>query len=279
MTKISKLSIILVAIGLISCDTNKPVVNNSITRIITLSPHLAELVYSAGADDSLIGVVAFSDFPESVKSIEQVGDAFKLDYEKIITLNPTHILTWKNGTSNAIIDKLRSLNLNVIETEINTLSDIPKTIEQIAQLTRTESFAAKNIAHFNQTIATFKEQDYPLMSLFIEIYPQPLYTVSNEHWMSEAVSICGYNNLFNDLSQLSAPVTLEAVITRNPQAILNLSNQVDDQWQEWKTIEAVKNNHIISIHPDYFSRPSLRLIEGIKQLCNTREPNQETLTP
>jgi len=271
MSKISKLLIIIVSICLSACETNKPIVNTNTIRIITLSPHLAELVFSAGAGDNLIGVVAFSDFPEAVKSIEQVGDAFKLDYEKIITLNPSHILAWKNGTPIAIIDKLKTLNFNVIETEINTLSDIPKTIQQIAKLTQTESFAAKNIANFNQTIATFKDQNYSVKSLFIEIYPKPLYTVSNKHWMSEAVRICGYNNLFNDLSQLSAPVSLEAVITRNPQAILNLSGQEDDQWQEWKTIEAAKNNQIITIHPDYFSRPSLRLIEGIKQLCATRK--------
>jgi iron complex transport system substrate-binding protein len=272
MTKFSKFStILLTLVFLTSCDNNQNNLNNNRVRIITLSPHLAELVYSAGAEDHLIGVVAYSDFPESVKSIDQVGDAFKLDYEKIITLNPTHILSWKNGTPVSIIDKLTSLGLSIIETEINTLNDIPITIKQIAKLTNTETIAEKSIIDFQKTILRFKEKNYPLKSAFIETYHEPLYTVSKNHWMSEAASLCGYNNLFNDISQLSAPVSIEAVITRNPQAILNIAPQEDLQWLNWKDMEAVKNQQIITIHPDYFSRPSMRLLEGIKQLCANRD--------
>jgi iron complex transport system substrate-binding protein len=271
MTKNSKFLIILFTIiFFISCDTNKPNVNSNTPRIITLSPHLAELVYSAGAEKNLIGVVAYSDFPESVKSIEQVGDAFKLDYEKIITLNPTHILTWKNGTPVSIIDKLNSLGLNIVETEINTLEEIPVTIKQIAKLTNTEAFAEKSITDFNQSIYSLKDKNFSSKTVFIETYHEPLYTVSKDHWISEAASLCGYHNLFNDISQLSAPVSLEAVITRNPQAILTIAPQEDLQWQDWQELEAVKNQQIITIHPDYFSRPSLRLIEGVKQLCSSR---------
>lgn len=259
----------LYTVFLSGCNIESQPIPNSTNkvRLITLAPHLAELVYSAGAEDSLIGVVAYSDFPEIVKSIDLVGDAFKLDYEKIITLQPDYILTWKGGTPIAVIEKLKSLKLNVIETEITRLIDIPKTIEQIAELTQTRLQASKSISTFNQALNEIKQLPHQDKSVFIETYHSPLYTVSGEHWMSQAALLCGYNNIFNDLSSISAPVTLEAVITKNPQAILNIAPQKDKQWQSWKELEAVKTQQVITIHPDYFSRPSMRILEGIKQLC------------
>jgi iron complex transport system substrate-binding protein len=266
--------LMFLSINLISCDFEKPISNShSSIRLVTLSPHLAELVYSAGAIDYLTGVVSFSDFPNQIKSIEQIGDAFKIDYEKILILNPTHILTWKDGTPVSVINKLKALNFNIIETEINKLADIPKTIKMISEITNTQDYAEKNISLFNKTIKNLKQSKYTNNSLFIETYHQPIYTVSGNHWMSEAVEICGYENVFNDLSQLSAPVTLEAVITKNPQTILTIADQEDLQWLAWKKLDAVINKQIITIHPDYFSRPSMRLLNGITQLCSSNELN------
>jgi len=266
--------LMFLSINLISCDFEKPISNShSSIRLVTLSPHLAELVYSAGAIDYLTGVVSFSDFPNQIKSIEQIGDAFKIDYEKILILNPTHILTWKDGTPVSVINKLKALNFNIIETEINKLADIPKTIKIISEITNTQDYAEKNISLFNKTIKNLKQSKYTNNSLFIETYHQPIYTVSGNHWMSEAVEICGYENVFNDLSQLSAPVTLEAVITKNPQTILTIADKEDLQWLAWKKLDAVINKQIITIHPDYFSRPSMRLLNGITQLCSSNELN------
>ena len=267
-----QITLILILFFVTACDsidengatsTDSPKV-----RLITLSPHLAELVVSAGAIDSLVGVVSYSDFPEEIKSIKQVGDAFKLDYEAIIVLKPDYVLSWKGGTPPSVVRKLKSLNINVIETNMNQLSDIPLTIKQISDLTNTQTVAQPNITLFNQTLADLKQQTQKPQSLFIETFHQPLYTVSGEHWMSEAISICGYENIFSDLSQASATVNMEAVINKNPQAILNISKQEDPQWQKWESISAVKNNQVFTIDPDLFSRPSMRLLEGIKQLCS-----------
>jgi iron complex transport system substrate-binding protein len=241
--------------------------DKSSIRLVTLSPHLAELVASAGAIDNLVGVVAYSDFPKKIKSIQQVGDAFKVDYETILTLNPDYILSWKGGTPQTVTDKLKNLKLNVIETEINTLADIPKVINQIAQLTHTELLAKKNTGKFSTALNNFKAQNKSKKTIFIETYHQPLYTVSGKHWISEAISICGYHNIFDSLKQLSVPVTLESVISKNPQAILTIGQQSDPQWFEWKSLTAVKNKQIFTIHPDFLSRPTLRILIGIEKLC------------
>lgn len=255
--------------GLVSCDSEKNQTNNNDKiRIITLSPHLAELAYSAGAQDNLVGVSSYSDFPEQVKAIQKIGDAFKLDYEAIISLQPDYILTWKGGTPVAAVEKLKSLKLNIIETEINNLADIPSTIAQISELTNTQKLAKPQIDLFNEKLNKLKNTNRIDKTAFIQTFHQPLYTISGKHWMSQAIAICGYQNIFKDLPQLSAPVTLESVISKNPQTIINISKQKDLQWQKWQNLEAVKNQQIITLDPDLFSRPSMRLLDGIEGLCN-----------
>ena len=65
-----------------SCSETSDVIDaRSNVRMIALAPHLAELAESAGALDSLVGIVSYTQL-ESEKIIEGVGDAFKVDYEK-----------------------------------------------------------------------------------------------------------------------------------------------------------------------------------------------------
>ncbi|MBL4660569.1 MAG: ABC transporter substrate-binding protein [Alcanivoracaceae bacterium] len=264
------LCVIVLFLNLISCDSEKIATNlDNKIKIISLAPHLTDLTQSAGAINNLVGVVSYADSTTSeFDDIQIVGDAFKLDYESIIALKPDYILSWKGGTPIFVIEKLKSLNFNLIETEINTLADIPKTIAQIASLTNTHDDANKNIMLFNEKLTELKNQNHQRQSTFIETYNKPLYTVSAKHWMSEAASICGYENIFQNMSQLSATVTLEAVISKNPQSIINISPNTDEQWQQWQDLAAVKNKQIITISPDYFSRPSMQLLKGIAILCD-----------
>jgi len=268
-----------VLLFLFSCDTEQHIAENNSennVRIITLAPHLAELIYSAGAIDNLVGVTSYSDFPEQVNSIKKIGDAFKLDYEAIISLRPDYILSWKGGTPVAVVEKLQSFGMTVIDTEIATLADIVKVVTQIAELTHTQEIALKNTQQFTSNLQQLRNRHYHSDSLFIEINSKPLYTVSGKHWISEAVAVCNYKNIFTDLSQISAPISLESVISNNPQTILNISPNEDSQWQNWPKLEAVKNKQIITIHPDLFSRPSFRILIGISKLCEFKTSGTNT---
>ncbi|MFK8013118.1 MAG: helical backbone metal receptor [Marinicellaceae bacterium] len=255
-----------------SCDSNIHLEDNSSEskniKLITLAPHLAELVHSAGAINNLVGVVSYSDYPEQVKSIKIIGDAYKVDFESILALKPNYVLSWSGGTPSSTVKKLKSLNINVVDIVINNLSDIPKAIKAIAKLTGTSTFADKNISLFNTTIEELIPKKHTKQTAFIETFHQPLYTVSGKHWMSEAIEYCGYKNIFSGLKQKSATVSVEAVINKNPQIIINISKAKDQQWQKWTSLDAVKNNRILTIDPDYFSRPTMRILKGIEKLCS-----------
>ena len=84
-------------------------------RIVTLSPHLTELAFAAGAGSKLVGVVEFSNHPTEARSLPRVGDAFRLDLEALAAARPDLILGWPSGNPTAVLDRLRRLGYRVVE--------------------------------------------------------------------------------------------------------------------------------------------------------------------
>ena len=67
-------------------------------RIVSVAPNLTEMLFAAGAADQVVAVSAYSDYPEAAKGLPQIGDAFRLDYERIVALAPTVAVVWETGT-------------------------------------------------------------------------------------------------------------------------------------------------------------------------------------
>ena len=68
-------------------STSKPA-----RRIISLAPHLTEMLFSAGAGEYIVGTVSYSDYPNAAKSIKRIGSYNKFSLEEIITLKPDLIV-------------------------------------------------------------------------------------------------------------------------------------------------------------------------------------------
>ena len=52
-------------------------------RAVALAPHLAELVFAAGAGQRLVGVMRFSDLPPEAAALPVIGDAFAINLEAV----------------------------------------------------------------------------------------------------------------------------------------------------------------------------------------------------
>lgn len=244
----------------------EPSTKDQALKAITLAPHLAELVYSAGGANHLYGVSAYSNFPESVKEKPIIGDAFHLNLELIKQIDPDIIFYWKNSTPQQTIDQLNRMQYKLVGIEINELNDIPEAIKQIAQILETNFNT--HTALFDQKLKRLKSTTKRYKSTLIQISDQPIYTVNGKHWMSEAINVCGLENVYADLTRESAAVTLESVVLKSPEVIIRIS-ELDDsnQLNKWHSIPAITNNHIITLDADHFTRPTLRTLLAIESMC------------
>jgi len=273
----------LVAVLLLTaCGQEPPVpvaTGQPAQRIVALSPHLTELAFAAGAGPKLVGVVEFSDYPVVARALPRVGDAFRLDLEALAGLAPDLILGWPSGNTPAALDRLRRLGYRVIELEPRRLGDVGDQLEVIGRLAGTEAQASRAASHFRAGLAALQARyaDSRPGRVFYQIAPQPLLTVNREHFIGQAIELCGGENIYGDVPGLTPVVSAESVVVAAPEAIVAsdytrgpgspIEGSPLDRWRSWSQLPAVAQNRLYVIDPDLMSVPGPRLLRGITALC------------
>ena len=251
------------------------------TRIISLAPDISELVFAVGAGNRLVGAVEYSDYPEQAKRIERIGDANGFNLERIVALKPDLIIAWQSGNPRDAILKLEQLGFPVFQIEPRSVADIANAMRRLAVLTGMQSTAQPAIREFEHRYEQLKKQykSRRTVSVFYEIWNQPLMTVNGEHLISEVISMCGGNNVFANLNNLAPTVAIEPVLLANPEVIIagdNLRDQIKT-WNRWTDLAAVRYQNLFVANRDYINRHSPRIIEGIKQVCESLEQARQNI--
>ena len=253
-----------------------PVSTQRPERVISLAPHITELLFSAGAGNKVVGVVEYSNFPKAALDIDNVGRYNAINIEKIIQLKPDLIIAWKSANRPKDINKLTSLGLKVMFSDPNQLDDIPTEIRHFGRQLNTSKTANLVANQLEQQLKTLRQtyQSKPTISAFYQIWNAPIMTVNGKQFMSQALNLCGAQNSFANLPLLAAEINIESVIAKNPDVILlggekTMQQTWLDHWKKWRTVKAVNNQHIYMLNADTFQRPTQRFIEGIEQLCQT----------
>src|SRR5688572_23417129 len=104
------------------------------TRIVSLAPHLTELVYAASAGTSMVGAVEYSDYPAAARELPRVGGDSTVSLEAVLALKPDLIVAWPNPGSVRVINRLGELGLPVFRSEPRELEDIAITLERLGAL-------------------------------------------------------------------------------------------------------------------------------------------------
>ena len=255
-------------------------------RIVTLSPQLAELVYAAGAGSKLVGVVEFSDFPPAVAQLPRVGDAFRVDYEAVAALAPDLVLGWTSGNPPETIGRLRSLGYRVVTLEPERLDDVATHLEEIGALAGTAPAARDAADGFRarlQGLRAGADGARPLR-VFVQLSDQPLFTVTDRHFLGQGLALCGGRNVFGELPGLTAIVSLESVIDAAPEVIIASDMAATGgsplaSWRSWTDIPAVRDRHLYALDADLLSRPAVRILDGIEGLCSVLDDARTAPAP
>jgi iron complex transport system substrate-binding protein len=241
-------------------------------RIVSLAPHLAELVFAVGAGDLLVGVTAFTDYPDAAAALPLVGDAFSLDQEQLSVLKPDLLLAWKNGTAAHVIDELEKRGYRVELIETRGVADVAFALEQIGRLTGHEKEAAEAAAKFRHGMQelTGRYRDSEHISVFYQVSSRPLYTINGDHYVSELIEVCGGRNIFDDLSSLAPLVDVEAVLARDPEVMLASDDSQQDAfsvWQRWPELAANRYGNYFFLPANEIGRATPRLLHAGESLC------------
>lgn len=243
-------------------------------RVVNLSPDFSELLFDIGAGGTLVGTIEYSNYPEAAKQVPRIGDGFHVDVEKIVALKPDLVLVWQGGTPQALIEKLRSLKLPVLAIGTHDMTDIATNLETLGHATGHEADAGKAAADFRARLAALQSRYAHVapIRVFYEISAQPLYTVGGAQSISRLMALCGGQNIFADMNDLAPVVGLEAVLARDPQAIVTGDGEGDvgerfKLWQQWPKLSAVRYGNLYAMNDDTISRATPRTLDAGQQMC------------
>ena len=251
-------------------------------RVISLAPHVTELLYAAGGGAKLVGAVSYSDYPPEAKQLPRVGDNKALDLERIVALKPDLIVVWRHGNAQRQLDRLRELHVPLFFSEPHHLDDVAVSLTKLGQLLGTSSTADAAAAAYRQNMARLRTQfaSRPPVSVFYQVWDRPLMTLNGEHMISDVIALCGGRNVFAGLQPLVPTVSTEAVLAANPEAIVTAAPGATrpdttlpqlDTWRAWPGLTAVENNNLFAIDGDLINRPAPRIAQGARQLCEDLE--------
>ncbi|WP_372994881.1 cobalamin-binding protein [Marinobacter sp.] len=252
-------------------------------RVVSLSPGATELLFSAGAGDRVVAVSAWSDYPAEAAELPQVGDSNRLDLEAIVSLAPDLVVAWVDGNSRSQLERLSGLGIPVFWLAPRTFDDIAVAVSDLAFLTGSPELGAERAEVFRAEMATLNAQyaDARPVKVFYQIWDQPLMTVNRNELISKAITLCGGVNVFGDLPRLVPRISREAVLEANPEAIITAGSSDNRQWleawREFSGLAAVAADNLFLEPPDLLARPTLRMADGARHLCQTLEQARANL--
>lgn len=258
--------------------------NAPVKRVISLMPHATEMLFEVGAGKQVVGAVEYSDFPESAKKIPRVGGYSGLNIEVILTLKPDLIISWPGGNPSSDLNQVKKLGIPMYASDPKTFKDIADNLDDLGKLTG-HAIEGKAVADrlYNKAQALrLMYANNPKVRVFYQVWNKPLMTLNANSFISKSIELCGGQNVFADLLTVAAQISLESVIKANPDAIVTggHTKQREEwllQWQKVADLKAVKYGNVFQIPPDVLQRPTSRLYEGTRLLCQALDEARHNL--
>jgi len=247
-------------------------------RIVSLAPHITELLFDTGAGKQVVGVSSFSDYPEAARNIMRISGGSGLDIEAIVSLKPDLVIAWQSGNPKGQVARLQALGLTVYNSEPRQLEDVSVTLRNFGHLTGHVAEANQQATEYERRLAWLRKRysGQKMVGVFYQIWHQPIMTVNGKHLGNAVIELCGGRNIFSDLSMLAPQISVEAVLTANPEVIVGVSDGKSipdwlEQWRDWPTLAAVKNDHVYTLPRDQMARHTPRILDGAELLCQLLE--------
>jgi iron complex transport system substrate-binding protein len=262
------------AITVVDDVGNRVTLQKPAQRVISMSPHVTELLFAAGGGERIVGAINFSDYPEAAKQIPLVGDNSQVDIERVVALKPDLLVVWQSGNTARQLQQLSRLGIPVFYSEPRKLDQVADSLTRFGQLLGTEKTAQAAAADFRARIAKLAGQygQRPVVRVFYQIWDQPLYTLNGHHIVSDAIRLCGGENIFGKLKVVAPSVSMESVLQEDPEAIFGGDQHAPADaglniWKPYKSMLAVRRGNLFTLGGELLTRAGPRMADGAAGLC------------
>ncbi|WLI28887.1 cobalamin-binding protein [Pseudomonas rhodesiae] len=240
-------------------------------RVVSLAPSLSEIVMELGAADLLVGLLDGGERPAALAQVPSVGRYGQLDMERLLSLKPDLILLWPGSVGPAQRAQLQRLNIPVYVAEPHNLEQLTTQVQAIAERLGRVDAGRQLAERLRQRLAELRQRYRRAepFRVFYQVWNSPLYTVGGGQIISDALTVCGARNVFDDLKLPAPQVSIESVLQRNPELILVSDQAQMDAWKAWPTMA----DRVRQVPDKGLERPSGQMLEAVGRLCRVIAPD------
>ncbi len=257
---------------------NKVIISSEPQKIISLAPANTEIIFALKAEEKLIGVTTFCDYPEEAKKIEKIGDFATPNVEKIAALKPDLILA-AGGIQEGIVEKLKKLGTQVFVIDPKNFSQLFLDLEELGKILKVEKEAKTLIKKIqSQKKAVEKRtKSLPKVKVFFEIYSQPLMTAGSDTFIDEMINLAGGINVGALAGKGFPQFSEEQLVKEDPDVYIAVKMSMGNPAELTKrpgyaNLKAVKKGKVYVVDDNLVTRPGPRLAQGLIEVAKAIHP-------
>lgn len=242
-------------------------------RIVSLLPSFTEILFAIGAGDRVIGRTTWCDYPPAALAIPSVGDGMPPNVEAVAARKPDLVVLYNSGPNVTAAQQLERIGIKTVLLDLNRLEDLGPATRTLGRLTgldqRAESLATAIDSLLHQPPPS-STPSTPSTSLVFVVWDNPPIIIGRGSYLDQLAGLAGARNVFNDVAEPSAQVSLETIAARNPEWIAVLSDSAVPpsfaKRREWRAVRAVREGHFLLLPGSLFGRPGPRSGVAVQRL-------------
>jgi iron complex transport system substrate-binding protein len=242
-------------------------------RIVSLNPTTTELLFAIGAGPRLVGRSGACDYPPAAADVPDLGDGFPPVVEAVAGARPDLVVLYHSAGNASAADRLRALDIPVLRLRTDRLADVARAARLLGRAT--------GAARAGDSVATALEAELARerssaaagrgasgMPALLLAWDQPVIALGAGSFVSELVELAGGRNVFADVAAPSAPVSLEAIASREPAVVILAGSEMPglEHRSEWRTLRAVREGRVVRLTESSSNRPSPRAPQAVRSL-------------
>ena len=249
-------------------------------RIVSLVPSVTEVLYALGAEDRLVGVTDFCDYPPAARQKASVGGMVSPNLEAIVALGPDLVVATTEGNREETFAQLKRLGIPTYLVAAHHVSDVTALIARLGELTGRQSAAESLRARLEQRIETVRKTVQPFRRprVLYVLWPEPLIVPGRESLVAELIGLAGGESISAGAGDPYPRYSLEAAVAKAPEVILlanhgsNTGPVERERWQRLTDLPAIKAGRLHQMDGNLLHRYGPRVVDGLEQLARAIHP-------
>jgi len=248
------------------------------------------MLYALGLGDRVVGVTTYCRYPPEAAQKPKIGNYLRPDIETILALRPDLVIMERTGIRRS--EQLPALKLSVLEVDDGTVAGIYESIQRIGAAAGVSERASLLCSEIRGGLEGIRRKVAALprrrMMFVVGHTPgrlEDLIVAGKGSYLDQVMEAAGADNVFRDTVAAYAKISIEQVLARNPEVIIDMGEMAqtvgvtEEQkravvalWDRYPMLAAVKYKRVFAAASDIFVVPGPRVVEAATAFAAMAHP-------